>query len=124
MVSPYFSNATTSSSTLAPSSNLSSVHLPPVHHAPLPTRAAGEDSFEFSDDIPIDDAFLQELDAAEQAATSALRHNSHNDSEQSEVIVIDSDSDDKENLAPDVQRRVRRRLEMPGNDDSEVIVIE
>lgn len=138
VVSPYFSNAT-SSATLVASSNLSTVQLSPVHRAPLSTRVEGEDSFDFSDDLPIDDAFLRELDAVEQAATSALQNNSRNatqssvglngsgaanGAENSEVIVIDSDSDDKENLAPSIQRRVRRRLATPGEDESEVIVIE
>lgn len=137
VVSPYFSNAT-SSATLV-SSNLSTVQLSPVHRAPLSTGVAGEDTFDFSDDLPIDDAFLRELDAVEQAATSALQNNSRNatqssiglngsgaanGAENSEVIVIDSDSDDKENLAPSIQRRVRRRLATPGEDESEIIVIE
>lgn len=139
VVSPYFSNATTSSTTLGQSSGLTSVRLSPVRRAPLPTEGAGEDSFDFSDDLPIDDTFLRELDAAEQAAMATGHPNSHNvgrssvglsnagvetGAEHSEVIVIDSDSDDKENLAPVIQRRVRQRLESPAHDDTEVIVLE
>jgi hypothetical protein len=100
-----------------------------------------EDSFDFSDDMPIDDAFLQELEAAEQAAIHAVAQRSRNIGqaasshptavgaigaavEHSEVIVIDSDEDDKENLAPIVQRRVRRRIAAPDADDSDIIVVE
>lgn len=136
VVSPYFSNTATSSATLASSSHLVGVRLSPVRHTPLPT-SVDEDSFDFSDDIPMDDEFFQELDAAEQAAINTI-HNGRNIQHSStslsgsraatsadpEVIVIDSDSEDKENLAPFVERRVRRRLATPGDDDSEVIVIE
>ena len=137
VVSPYFSNMTTSSATLAPSSDLTTARFSSVHRTPLPASVC-EDSFDFSDDMPMDDEFFRELDAAEQAAINnihdydpSIEHSSIGLSgsgaatgADSEVIVIDSDSEDKENLAPVVERRVRRRLATPGDDDSEVIVIE
>ncbi|KAF8575164.1 hypothetical protein K439DRAFT_1370627 [Ramaria rubella] len=145
VVSPYFSNTSAPSATLVSSEDLADVHLSPVRRASLlHKRPAGdvtavEESFDFSDDIQVDDAFLQELDAVEQAALNTIHQRGHDSdtgpsvieasgaavvSQQSEVIVIDSDSDDKENLAPVVQRRVRRRLATPSGDDSDVIVIE
>lgn len=82
---------------------------------------------EFSDDTPLDDAFLHELDRAEQEALAGGEIHpgstdlSHQFNNNTEVIVIDSDSDDKENIAPVMARRVRRRILPPEND---VIVID
>lgn len=138
IVSPYFSN------TSASPSGLASVRLSPIRRDPLPARATNgttvvEDSFDFSDDMLMDDAFLRELDVAEQAAMSAVQQRSRNigqmgsahptredltaEAAHSEVIVIDSDEDDKENLAP-VQRRVRRRIDILDPEHSNVIVID
>src|SRR6266481_488365 len=120
--------------------------LSPIHRDSLPTRALTngttvvEDAFDFSDDTLMDNAFLSELDAAEQAAMSAVQQRSRDigqigsahpnaredltaEATHSEVIVIDSDEDDKENLAPAVQRRVRRRIDTLDPEDSNVIVI-
>lgn len=150
VTSPYFSSAMASSATLASSPDLASVNLSPVRRNPLPSSTltngavTAEDSFDFSDDMAIDDAFLQELEAAEQAAINTIQQRGRGTGqgtssgpnaaenwttaatvmERSEVIVIDSDEDDKENLAPIVERRVRRRIATPDADDSDVIVIE
>src|SRR6266481_7576711 len=97
--------------------------LSPIHRDSLPTRALTngttvvEDSFDFSDNTLMDDAFLCELDAAEQAAMSAVQQQSCD----IEVIVIDSDEDDKENLAPVIQHRVHHRIDTLDPEDSNVI---
>ncbi|KAF8515420.1 hypothetical protein BU17DRAFT_51754 [Hysterangium stoloniferum] len=101
--------------------------------SPSPPQRLNTEEEEFGDDLDMDDAFFQELDAAEQAALSTFQEREMQETSQpaaptvdhSEVIVIDSDSDDKENLAPVTQRRVRPRIALPEHDeDSDVIVIE
>ena len=89
----------------------------------------------------MDNAFLCELDAAEQAAMSAVPQRSRDIGQigsahpnaredltakvaHSEVIVIDSNEDDKENLAPVVQHRVCRRIDTLDPEDSNMIVID
>lgn len=138
VVSPYFSNSTEGSSTLC-SLYQTRCNRSPVRRTPLPSSrlnqqigANTDNSSEF-DDLEVDDTFLEELNAAEQAAMRATegstsqtqnesRTQSYTNTEQSEVIVIDSDSDDKENLSPVAQRRVRRRIESNGHTD--IIIID
>jgi len=142
IVSSYFTNAAgSSSSTAAPSSTLASVRLSPLRRTPLSSsrlsRELNAEEEEFGDDLDMDDAFFQELDAAEQAALGTFQGRETRESnvstsqpttptvDHSEVIVIDSDSDDKENIAHVTQRRVRRRIAPPEQEEnSDVIVIE
>jgi RecQ-mediated genome instability protein 1 len=134
VVSPFFSN--TSSSTAAASSTLALAQTPPFQ-ASLPSSRLNEEfnteDDEFGDDLDIDEAFFQELDAAEHTFQERERQGSNVPVGQSaaptihpsEVILIDSDSDDKENLAPVPQRRVRRRIALPEDgEESDVIVID
>lgn len=86
------------------------------------------DSSEFGDDETFNEEFMREVDNAEQAAMSGGETNaatsndsSHHTDENVEVITIDSDSEDKENVAPDMPRRVRRRIASP---EENVIVID
>lgn len=86
------------------------------------------DSSEFGDDEPLNEEFLREVDNAEQAATVGGEINvetsndtSRHTNDNVEVIAIDSDSEDKENVAPAMPRRVRRRIASP---EENVIVID
>ncbi|GJJ08577.1 hypothetical protein Clacol_002796 [Clathrus columnatus] len=123
------------------SSTLSILPSPPptttTTNAPLrqPSGQGGdkitveEDVSEFGgDDTSLDGEFLQELDRVEQAAMAhgqphpeETLETSLQSNTTSEIIFIDSDSDDKENVAPITSRRVRRRIFPP---DDDVIVID
>ncbi|KAF8516100.1 hypothetical protein JB92DRAFT_2911909 [Gautieria morchelliformis] len=105
------------------SPRLAAVQMSPGCRPLLPT-STGEDSFDFGDDMPLDAEFYRELDAAEQAAMHDIHHTGKSSiiglsdpgaatGADSEAIVVDPDSDDKENLAPTVPLSPVRHPPLP-----------